>query len=254
MPLFLTALVAVLRDRRARERPVLYAGATLVAIVAVLAIPFQTVINGTIVADSFSFQIFADNRTLQAISHATVLAVGVVAVIGALLLVLRSHPLIVGIGIAAAFVFMSDRLAVRIAAAANGHRTFITQRDPGMGRPGSSGDARSHDRRPVDDGSGGQWQTDYHNLSIRRLYYACHATLSADFGEQRIFVARDGTVLVGRRPLRVRYAVVPSGLGVVGHVLARDPVAKEDLIAPERGVLRITMSDRSRWACPLSKA
>ena len=156
VPLFLTALVAVLRDRRARERPVLYAGATLVAIVAVLAIPFQTVINGTIVADSFSFQIFADNRTLQAISHATVLAAGVVAVIGALLLVLRSHPLIVGIGIAAAFVFMSDRLAVRIAAAANGHRTFIAQRDPGMGRPGSSSDARSHDRRPVDDGSGGR--------------------------------------------------------------------------------------------------
>ena len=218
--------------------------------VAVLAIPFQTVINGTIVADSFSFQIFADNRTLQAISHATLLAVAVVAVTGVLLLVLRSHPLVVGIGVAAAFVLMSDRLATRIAAAADGHRTFITQRKPGWVDEAQPSAPVVMIVGPAVTDPVAQWQTEYHNLSIRRLYYTCRATLSPDFGERRISIARDGTVVVGRSPLRAGYAVVPSGLGVVGQVLARDPVAKEDLVRPSNGVLRITASARPRWACP----
>ena len=65
LPLFLTALVVAVRDERIRSSRLAFLLATVAGVVAVLAIPFQTDINGTIVADSFSFEIFARNGTCR---------------------------------------------------------------------------------------------------------------------------------------------------------------------------------------------
>ena len=249
LPLFVTALVAALRDRRARARPLVYVGAAAASAVMVLAIPFQTVINGTIVADSFSFQIFADNRTLQSISHATVLAVAVVAGLGLLLVLIRKYPVVVGVVVVLTFVYMSSRLAPRIQAAADGERAFVGH--------GLDWVDRAHPVTSVAMVVGpavtdpvAEWQTDYHNLSIGRLYYACRLTLSPDFGERQISVGADGVVRVKNGgPVSTGYAVVPSGLGVEGTVLARDPVSRQSLVSTGNGPIRIRAAYRDRWTC-----
>jgi hypothetical protein len=64
-----------------------------------------------------------------------------------------------------------------------------------------------------------------------------------------VSVTRSGTLLADGAPLRVHYAVVPGGLGVIGRTLARDRVANEVLVAPSGGVLRIDPAHRARWRC-----
>jgi hypothetical protein len=249
VPFFLTGLLAALRDERVRASRGSYVVATAVSALAVLAIPFRTIINGTIVADSFSFELFARNVSLQAVSHAAALAAGIVFGAGLLLLVARRQPLLVLGAVAAAFVFLSYREAVRVEAAANGHRSFtvatsrdwVDQADPTSSVAMVVGPAVTD---PV-----AEWQTDYDNLTIHRLYYVCHATLSADFGEQQVSVGDDGVVRAGGAPLATRYAVVPANLGVQGVLLGRDPVARLELVRTD-GTLRVDPRLRDRWQCP----
>jgi hypothetical protein len=248
MPLFLTALVVAVRDDRVRRSRLAFALATTVGVLAVLAIPFQTDINGTIVADSFSFEIFARNGTLQAVSHATVLGVCIVAILGGLLFALRGRLPAVVMVTALFFVFMSYGEAVRVKAAADGQRLVLGPARDWVDRADPAGAVAMvvgpQAKNPV-----AEWQTDYHNLSIRRLFYTCKATLSRDFGERRVSVGADGVVRSGGQPLETAFAVVPVGRGVEGRVLGRDPVARLELVATD-GTLRVGRGDRGRWRCP----
>jgi Dolichyl-phosphate-mannose-protein mannosyltransferase len=242
VPFFLTAILVGLRRGVPR---VAYVVATVLSAAAVAVIPFQTVINGTVVADSFSFEVFARSGTLQAVSHATLLALAITAVGGALLVALRRRPAFVVAAVAIVFVLMSYREGTRVVNAANGHRAFLTTRD-WVDRAHRSGVAMVVGPATTDPVA--EWQTDYYNLSITRLYYTCQRTLSPDFGERRVRVARDGAVTAGGRPLGVAYAVVPAGLGVEGRVLARDRKSRQELVATD-GSLRVDTADRARWAC-----
>ena len=249
VPLFLAVFVAALRDERVRRT---YVGAALgivAAALAALAIPYQTVINGTVVADTFSLQVVARNGSLQAIDHASLVALAIAVGLAAAFALLRSYPILVVGALVAAFVYDSAILGSRIDAASRGAKTFFTsshydwvdRTDPQSGVSLITGPTVTD---PV-----GEWHTAYYNLTIDRLYFTCRRTLSRDFGERRVSVASSGTLLVAGTPLRTRYAVVPSGLGVVGTVLARDRVADEVLVAPSGGVLRIDPAHQAGWKC-----
>jgi len=246
VPLFLTALVVAVRSARVRSSRLAYVVAIAVALLGVLAIPFRTVINGTIVADSFSFEIFARNGALHAVSHATVLGLGIVAVLGGLVFVFRTNLVAVAVVLALVFVFFSYGEHVRIDAAADGQRLvlgatrdWIDRTDPASSVAMVVG--------PVVKNPVAEWQTDYYNLSIRRLYYACRATLSPDFGEQKVSVGADGVFRSGGQPLETDYAVVPANRGVKGRVLRRDSTAHLELVKTADGTLRL---QAGRWRCP----
>jgi hypothetical protein len=249
VPLFLTVFVAALRHERVRRTRVGAALGIAAGVLAALAIPYQTVINGTVVADTFSLQFVAQERSLQAVAHASLVALVVAVVLAAAFALLRSHPAAAVGVLVAAFVVDSALLGARIERAAGGANPFFTS---------SHYDwvDRTHPRTGVALVTGpsvtdpvAEWHTAYYNLKIDRLYYTCRRTLSRDFGERRVSVTRSGTLLADGAPLRVHYAVVPGGLGVIGRTLARDRVANEVLVAPSGGVLRIDPAHRARWRC-----
>ena len=249
LPLFLTTLVVAVRDARVRSSRIAYAIAIGAACVGVLAIPFRTVINGTIVADSFSFEIFAHNGTLQAVSHATVLGLAIVVVLGAILLVFRAKLAVVAAVLALVFIFASYGEAVRVDAAADGQRLVVRSDRDWIDEAKPNGPVAMvvgpAVKKPV-----AEWQTDYHNLSIRSLYYTCHATLSPDFGEREVSVGADGVFRSSGGPLETGYAVVPAGSGVEGRVLGRDPTAHLELVAAFGGILHVRQDAQQRWRCP----
>ena len=250
VPLFLTVFVAALRDERVRRTRVGAGLAIVAAALAALAIPYQTVINGTVVADTFSLQFAARNGTLQAIDHASLVALAVAVGLAAAFALLRSRP-ILAIGVlVAAFVYDSAVLASRIESASRGEKAFFTsshydwvdRTHPPAGVSLITGPGVTD---PV-----AEWHTAYFNLRIDRLYYTCRRTLSVDFGERRVSLAGSGLLLVGGAPLRARSVVVQNGLGVVGRVVARDRVAGEELVTLPHGVVRIDAAQRARWRCP----
>ena len=222
-----------------------------IALIAVLAIPFSTVINGTIVADSFSFEIFARNGTLEA--GVTRNRARVVPRRSS-----RRDPL----RVQDAPPRRRDRSRTRVRLpvvrrsrphrqAADGQllvvradRDWIDRAKPASSVVLVAGPATV---KPVS-----EWQTEYHNLSIRRLYFTCRATLSPDFNERRVAVGADGVVRSGRREaLLTGYAVVPANLGVEGRVLGRDTTARLELVETDGGALRLRVreADRTRWRC-----
>jgi len=248
VPFFLTALMAGLR-RGIRRRA--YAVAALLAAIGATVIPFRTVINSTVVADSFSFEVFTrpgplGNGTLQAVSHPTLLAIVLVVGGGALLLGFGRRPTLVVAAVAIAFALMSYREATRVVTAASGERAFLTTPD-WVDRAHAGGDVAMV-VGPATADPVAELHTDYYNLSITRLYYACGRTLSPDFGERQVRVTRNGTLRSGGRALAVAYAVVPAGLGVQGRVLARDPASKQELVATQ-GRLRVDAERRESWSC-----
>jgi hypothetical protein len=224
--------------------------AVAAAALAALAIPYQTVINGTVVADTFSLQFAARNGSLQAIDHASLVALAVAVGLAAAFALLRSRP-ILAIGVlVAAFVYDSAVLASRIESASRGEKAFFTsshydwvdRTHPSAGVSLITGPGVTD---PV-----AEWHTAYFNLRIDRLYYTCRRTLSADFGERRVSLAGSGLLLVGSAPLHARSVVVQNGLGVVGRVVARDRVAGEELVTLPNRVVRIDAAHRARWRCP----
>lgn len=250
VPLFLVALVVALRDRRALPSPIPHVLATLIAALAVLTIPFKTVITSNIVADSFSLQIFARGSEFRPNSHASILAVSIVVELGALFIVFRSHTMAVAGVVLVAFVFMSVLLGIRIDTKAHGESLFVTP-----GAPDWVDRAHPASAVVLLTGPPGGYnpeidQTDYFNLSIKGLYYTCRPTLSALFREQAISIGNDGTILANGLPLETDYAVVPSNFGVQGQVLAVDRIGGEVLVAVPTGVLRISRRELSRWVCP----
>ena len=254
VPLFLTAMLVAARDGRVRRSRIAVPLGITAAGLGALAIPYQTVVNGTIVADTFSLQFVARNDTLQAIGHASLAALCVAVGLGLVYFALRSQVAVLIVLMIAVFVYGSQRLGARIDRASNGaHAFFTSSRFDWVDRAHPRGGVALV-AGPALTGPVAEWHTAYYNLSIDRLYFACRRTLSPDFGERRLSVARSGTVLTAGRPLRVAYAVVPTGLGIEGTVHARDRVAGVELVETQSGVLRVDSAHHARWRCAPSDA
>jgi hypothetical protein len=253
VPLFLVALVAVLRSGRRIPRSRYFAAAGAAALLPA-AIPFSRVINSTIVADSFSLQFFARNGHFAPIGHAKLAAVGLASVLAASFVLAawgRAWPAVVMTVVA--FVFMSHLERDRIHSAAVGaihgglpsHPDWVDRTVDGENVILVGGNGAGLQRI-------GLWETAFFNLKIGRIYYTCPSFFGSEFGERPAAVdpvtgsLEDTT---GSGTLVARYAVVPSSLGLVGQVLAEDESAGLMLVAPADGILTVPAASRAAARC-----
>jgi hypothetical protein len=83
-------------------------------------------------------------------------------------------------------------------------------------------------------------QTTYHNHAIRRVYGLCWGVFGPDAGERGVAVDDSGSYVDSSGPVTAAYAVVPTGLGVRGRVVARDPQGEQELVKLAGGRLATT--------------
>jgi len=250
VPFFLTALVASLTLRR-RPPAAVVAAAALVAALLPAAIPVGRDINNTIVADSFTLQLFSRRAgtLIVPVDHARSLAVVVSALLALVYLVavLGRRPVFAVLATVAAFAVVAEQVRDHVVTAALASENVLPP-----------------ERDWVDRAVGGQdvvlvglgnlpqaasWQTAFYNFSIARVYSACGATFGADFGEQQVTAASDGTVRTGNEPVTAAFAVVPAELSLFGRVLAHDPGGDLVLVQPSGGILRVRPAARSPLDC-----
>jgi Dolichyl-phosphate-mannose-protein mannosyltransferase len=240
LPLFVIALLAVVRLPASKVPFRAYEAAAVVATALPAVIPFRSVINNTIVADSFALQPYgkAVGNTIVPVAHAAFAAVCVAGLFAFIFVLLRNRTVAVGVLVLLVFVFMSALVRSRVVGAARGataavlpaHRDWVDRTKP------SSGVALVAGRGASDLAV---FETAFNNLSISRVYYVCTPVFGAIFGEQRIWADRVGRLRDAAGYVNVSYIVVPVGLGVRGRVVARDRRGHLVLVAPPNGRLRV---------------
>lgn len=234
VPFFLVALFATVGLRRARfPRLQHLVGVAVVAALLPALIPFGTVINGTSAIDSFALQLFGRTRHGQVVPvmHATgsiLLVSGILAVVF-LLAASGNLPPMSGVLVTGAVLLGLSTLEVAkqvtpVSRAELGLPSHADWVDRSVGADAEVGLVGGDGVR-----IGALRETAFWNASITRVYYTCTPAFGADFGETQ----------VPSSPIRTRYAVVPAAFRVPGHVLARNPDGKLELLAPQKGLLKI---------------
>lgn len=253
VPLFLVAFVAALPLFRKRITPYGHLTAATAAALFPALVPFAGVINRTIGVDSFALDVFAKTRAGQVvpIAHATTLIVFLSALLAAVYLAAVSRP--------------SPSMAVLMTAVAFLWISTVEQRSEAIPVSLTMLDLPAHagwvDRVVGNDrdvslvgGDGVQpgalRESAFWNMSIIKVYSTCSMAFGADFGEQRLALAKQANALGDPSgTIHTRYAVVPAAFGIAGRVLARDEVGRLVLIAPTGGTLRIPARNRSLLRC-----
>ncbi len=250
VPLFLIALLAVVRLPRSKVPFRVYEAAAAVAALLPALIPFRSVINNTIVADSFALQPYgrAVGNTIVPVAHATFAAVCIAGLFALIFVLIRNRTVGVSVLVLLVFVLMSALVRSRIVGAARGataavlpaDRDWVDRAKPSSGvvlvaGPGASNLAA--------------FETAFNNLSISRVYYVCTPVFGSVFGEQRIWADRAGRLRDAAGYVNVGYAVVPAGLDVRGRVVARDRRGHLVLVAPPNGRLRVPTAKRGTLNC-----
>jgi hypothetical protein len=242
-PFFLVTLLAAVRLPETRAVRRAFAAAAAFAAVLPLAIPFHTVVNGTIIADSFALAPFAHapSGRLSAVPHAAVWAVVAAMILAALYLTERRR--VRGTVLLALVPFLVTSVLVlgRVASASQNGRSFLPARTDWVDAAKPAG--------PVVllSGSGSPAaarETAYSNLSIDRLFYLCKRIAGSEFGERQATVDPSGALSGPSGPIEAAYAVVPAGLGIQGHVVARNLNGRELLVALPDGRLGVTPTRR----------
>jgi hypothetical protein len=253
VPLFLVALLAALRLRDTAPPFGVLLGAGAAAALLPAVIPFDSIINITIIADSFALQMYSENArgTIVPVEHAKLNALTFAALLALVPVVLRRRPPGVVAAVLLVFVLLSVLVGARMIGAGrateavfSGARDWVDRTKPPsdvvlIGRAGATDEEAQRALR----------QTAFHNLSITRLYYLCERVFGAgnDFGEQMLSVDAAGRLRDGTQQLRARYAVASSRLGLRGRVVARNRDGGLVLVAiPGRGVSVL----QGRPTCP----
>jgi hypothetical protein len=251
VPLFLIATIAALRAVRPRVSWPVHLAAAVVAALLPLAIPFSTGINDTSVAESFGLQALAKNvrGTILPFGHAAEIAlyVGAILALGFFYALARPRPSFAVILTVIAFLIFSSLARVRIIGAAQtiadtrAHARWVDR-------------AVGHGNVVLVGGTGAQQaallETAFNNVSVRRLYYVCKPAFEADFGEQKASFDAAGRLHDPVGILRARYAVVPADWGTPGRILGAWNKGGLLLVAPSRGVIRVSRGSRLAAACP----
>jgi Dolichyl-phosphate-mannose-protein mannosyltransferase len=250
LPLFVIALLAVVRLPASKAPFRTYEAAAVVAAALPAVIPFRSVVNNTIVSDSFALQPYgkAVGSTIVPVAHATFAAVCIAGLFAFIFVLLRNRMVAVGVVVLLVFVFMSALVRSRVVEAARGataavlpaHRDWVDRTKPSSGvalvaGPGASDLA--------------VFETAFNNLSILRVYYICAPTFGAIFGEQRIWADRTGRLRDAAGYVNVGYIVAPVGLSVRGRVIARDRRGHLVLVAPPNGRVRVPTAKRGTLNC-----
>jgi hypothetical protein len=240
MPLFLVALVAALRAVRPRVGTAPHLAIAAVAALLPAAVPFSSVVNYTILVESFGLQIFGTSHhgELGPIGHAwqVAAAIGAVLVLGFLYAVVRPRPSFAIVVSVFALLILSQLVRVRLEATIQETYDAVPTHTPWVDRAANGADVALVGGPGTT--SGALLLTAFDNLSITRVYSTCDSLFGADFGERRADRRADGTLVDGSTPVSARYAVVPARLAVRGRVLARQPKEGLVLVAPTGGVLR----------------
>jgi hypothetical protein len=253
VPFFLVATVAALRAARPRVRTPVHLLIATAAALLPATIPFSTVVNYTIVADSFGMQIFGTDASgrIGPISHAVPVALVVGAIFGLTYVyaLVRPRPSFAIVMTVVAFLILSSLVRTRmIGATAQTSTSDPLAHVAWVDRTvGSAGDVVLVGGKGVRRAA--LLDTAYDNLSVSRVYYTCTRIFGADFGERRLTLDSSGRLRDGVATVSARYAVVPASFGVRGRVLYRDTWGGLVLVAPTGGVLAVPADGRAAVRC-----
>jgi hypothetical protein len=240
IPLFLVGLVAVVRIPAGRVPARVYFAAAAVTALLPAAIPFGTVINTSIVADSFGLQMFGEKlgERVVPIEHAKLAAVFVAALFALLYVLARRRTAAVALLVVLVFVSMSGLVRARVIGVAQGsvqaglptHHDWVDRvvPDGGVVLVGAPGAPRI-----------GLLETAFNNFAVTRVYYVCARAFGEEFGERQISIDEAGRLRDGSEPVQAAYAVVPAGFGLRGRVLARNEPGGLVLVATPSGELSV---------------
>jgi hypothetical protein len=235
VPLFLIALFATLRAVASAR---VYLAAGVVAALLPAVIPFNVVVNGTTIVDTFSLQPFAyssDGGDLGVVPHARIVAACVAAVLALLFVALRQSERGVVLLVLVPSVVISILLLPRISSSTDAARAFLPVRTDWVDavKPHGTVALLTGARRAP------ALETAFSNLSISRLYYLCRPATSPEFGEQPATIGESGTLREPSGPIVATYVVAPAKLGIEGRVVARNRRGGQVLVAPADGRLRV---------------
>ena len=238
IPFFLTAFVVAARLPAARRSLRLWGAASVAAAAAPALIPYNLVLNNTVVLESFGLTLFArvSHGDLVPVRHPLEAMLLVAAAFSAVGVVMRHKLPALVIATVACFLLFSLATRNRITSAAYGSSLILKHQD-WVDRTDPEGDvvllASPSLRREVG------LQTMFFNLSVDRLAYVCTMFTEADFGERRVTLGHDGVILEDGHPLNATYAVVSRTLRLQGRVVARDRQAGVMLVATRDGRLQL---------------
>jgi hypothetical protein len=251
VPLFLIALVAALRVARPRIGAVPHMAAAAAAALLPLAIPFSSVVNYTIVADTFGLQIFGTSvrGDLASIPQPQVLAlaVGGVFALAYLYALLRPRPSFAIVMTVIAFLILSTLVRVRLMGSAQKTYDAVPAHAPWVDRAAHGSEVALVGGRGASDAA--LLLTAFRNLTISSVYSTCRPLFGSGFGEQRLHVGQAGVLEDAAGPVHTPYAVVPVKLGVSGRIVARSRHEGLVVVAPAGGVLRLAQGKRSLPLC-----
>jgi hypothetical protein len=254
LPLFIIAMLAP--TGIARSRRLLRVGlvAALIAGLLPLVIPFGTLINDTVAADTFGLSPFVAATRAGGIKpspHAALIIVGYALCLAVVYALARPNTVIVVAVVAAVFVGISISEVALLEDAARGSRHGMPSSRNWVDAAGPRGgvmileNPRRHRLQDL-----AVAQTAFFNLSVSRLYYGCDRLLMASFGELPASIDARGRFVNGGEPIRARYAVVPRDGGILGRMVAVDRPGHLALVELKDGVLEISPRVRRFWRCP----
>jgi len=250
VPLFLVALLAAYRFSAQGASGRHYLGAAAVAALLPALIPYHTVINPSIVADSFGLAPFAvvHPGNPVPIPYAALVAVAAAATFGLLYVYARVRLRSVVILLLIPFVVVFGLQRSRIEAGGNVARSALPRHTDWVDRVTPTGSDVIV--VSVAGSRASALETAFANLSIDRAYALCGTTFGPDFGELHVTIDAAGQLRDSAASVvRARFAVVPTSLGVRGRVLARNPEGRQVLVAPTDGVLSVSPTPRPKLPC-----
>jgi hypothetical protein len=254
LPLFIIAMLAPTGSARSPRLLRIGLVAALIAGLLPLVIPFGTMINNTVAADTFGLSPFvkaSGTGGIEPSPHVTLIVVVYALCLAVVYALARPNTTIIAGVVAAVFVGISVSEVALLEDAARGSRHGMPSSRNWVDAAGPRGDVvvlENPRRNRLRDLAVAQ--TAFFNLSVSRLYYACSPLLLSSFGELHSSLDSHGRWLEGGEPIRARYVVVPSRSGILGRVVAVDRPGHLALVEPQGGFLRIDPRLRRFWRCP----
>ncbi len=244
LPFFFSVVIATIRIPEAKASVRIYRGAAVFAALLPLVIPFHTVVNQTIVFETFGLQPFArvSNGELVALPYAPVAAVWIAATLALLFVEVRRRTRAVVVLVLIPFVLISGLLKDRIEAGSVFARSVLPKRADWVDAAKPKGEVVLISMRTMHTAA---LETAYSNLSIARIYTICGALVGPEFGELAVTIDDSGRLRTPSGYVKASYAVVPLGLGLHGRVVARNGKGRQVLVLPRGGRLSVAPSRRA---------
>ena len=248
VPFFLVALLAAVRLPESKAPYRTYLGASAVAVLLPLLIPYHKVINLTNVVDTFGLQYFGrpTGTKYLPIPHVTLVAVWFAATFALVYVVVRHR--IRGVIAFVLLVSLTTSMFVgkRIQDGSAGARSQVPAHADWVDQAKPTGNV-------ILITAGGTvepaMETSFFNFSIKRVYYLCKVTYGADFGEQQLTLDNSGRLRDSSGFVTARYAVMPDGLVVRGRVVAWNGSGHQVLVAPPNGPLTLPVRNGAALGC-----